>query len=174
MSDLSTAVGDLAKDFSGRVLLPADAPWDDARRIHNGLVDKRPAVIAQCAGSADIASAVRLAREHSLEIAVRGGGHNVGGRATVHGGMMIDLSLLKYAHVDGRARKARVLGTGLVRAPRPAEHLRQHIPGVERNFQGGPDAADAEREGEERNRPPAKRRRHRYLRQSGSGTGRDG
>jgi len=110
MTDLSTAVGDLAKDFSGRALLPADAPWNDARRIHNGLVDKQPAVIAQCAGSADIARAVRLAREHSLEIAVRGGGHNVGGRATVDGGMMIDLSMMRHVYVDPAARTARVAG----------------------------------------------------------------
>src|SRR5512143_982731 len=83
VNDLSSALADFSKDFSGRVLLPTDTMWDDARRIHNGLVDKHPALIAQCAGPADIARAVRLARERSLEIAVRGGGHNVGGRATV-------------------------------------------------------------------------------------------
>ena len=78
--------------------------------MHNGLVDKRPALVAQCLGSADIASAVRLAREQNLEIAVRGGGHNVGGRATVEGGVMIDLSLMKYVHVNPTARTARAAG----------------------------------------------------------------
>jgi FAD/FMN-containing dehydrogenase len=110
MSDLSSAVAEVARTFSGRVLLPGQATWDDARRVHNGLVDKRPAVIAQCAGAADVAHAVRLARERSLEIAVRGGGHNVGGRATVEGGMMIDLSLMQHVFVDPAARTARVAG----------------------------------------------------------------
>jgi FAD/FMN-containing dehydrogenase len=110
MNDLSSAVAGLSKDFSGRVLLPTDAAWDDARRVHNGLVDKRPAVIAQCAGSADIARAVRFARERSLEIAVRGGGHNVGGRATVEDGVIIDLSAMKHVYVDPAARTARVAG----------------------------------------------------------------
>jgi len=110
MSDISSAVGELSSNFSGRLLLPPDAAWDAARRVHNGLVDKRPALVAQCLGSADIASAVRLAREQNLEIAVRGGGHNVGGRATVEGGVMIDLSLMKYVHVNPTARTARAAG----------------------------------------------------------------
>jgi len=110
MPDLAPAVGDLSKSFSGRLLLPQHADWDAARRVHNGLVDKRPALIAQCRGSADIVSAVQLAREHGLEIAVRGGGHNVGGRATVEGGVMIDLSLMKYVHVNPAARTARAAG----------------------------------------------------------------
>jgi len=110
MSDLAMSVAELSNQFSGRLLLPSDAAWDAARRVHNGLVDKRPAVIAQCLGSADIVSAVRLARDRRLEIAVRGGGHNVGGRASVDGGMMIDLSPMKHVSVDAAARTARVAG----------------------------------------------------------------
>ena len=110
MSDLSSSVAELSNGFSGRLLLPADAEWDAARRVHNGLVDKRPALVAQCRGSADIALAVRTAREHGLEIAVRGGGHNVGGRSTVDGGLLIDLSLMKYVHVDAARRTARAAG----------------------------------------------------------------
>ena len=110
MSDLTSAVAEFGNNFSGRVLLPSHTTWDDARRVHNGLVDRQPAVIAQCAGTADIAGAVRLARERSLEIAVRGGGHNVGGRSTVEGGMMIDLSPMKHVYVDPAARTARVAG----------------------------------------------------------------
>ena len=110
MSELSSAVVELAKNFSGRMLLPDHTGWDDARHVHNGLVDKRPAVIAQCAGSADIVQAVRFARERSLEIAVRGGGHNVGGRATVEGGMLIDLTPMRHVYVDPAARTARVAG----------------------------------------------------------------
>jgi FAD/FMN-containing dehydrogenase len=110
MSALASAITELSSNFSGRLLTPTDAGWDTARRVHNGLIDKKPAIVAQCLGSADVASAVRFARDHNLEIAVRGGAHNVGGRATVEGGMMIDLSLLKYAHIDPRARIARVGG----------------------------------------------------------------
>jgi FAD/FMN-containing dehydrogenase len=110
MTDLSSKLAEYAKHFSGRLLLPADPAWESARRVHNGLIDKRPAVVAQCLGAADIAYAVRLAREHGLEIAVRGGGHNVAGRASVDGGMMIDLSLMKYVHVDPVAQVARAAG----------------------------------------------------------------
>jgi FAD/FMN-containing dehydrogenase len=110
MIELSSAASELAKSFGGRILLPDHAAWDDARRVHNGLVDKHPAVIAQCAGSADIAEALRFARERSLEVAVRGGGHNVGGRATVDGGMLIDLSLMRHVFVEPAARTARVGG----------------------------------------------------------------
>src|SRR5262249_21691758 len=80
------------------------------RRVHNGLVDKRPALIACCRGTADVADAVKLARAEGLEIAVRGGGHNVAGRATIDDGIMIDLSPMKGIHVDPRARTARAQG----------------------------------------------------------------
>lgn len=110
MGALSSDVSGLTKRFSGRLLVPSDPGWDAARRVHNGLVDKRPALVAQCLGSADIAHAVRFARENGLEIAVRGGGHNVGGRATVDGGIMIDLSPMKHVYVDPKARTARATG----------------------------------------------------------------
>src|SRR4051812_18263196 len=89
--DISSAAAALAPSFSGRLLLPGDTEYDSARRIHNGLIDKRPALIAQCRGTADIADAIRLASSLGLEIAVRGGGHNVAGRSTIDGGLMIDL-----------------------------------------------------------------------------------
>jgi len=110
MADLSSSLAELSKDFSGRLLPPGDPAWDGARRVHNGLIDRRPALIAQCLGSADVAQAIRFAREQGLEIAVRGGGHNVGGRATVDRGIVIDLSALKHVHVDPKARTARVGG----------------------------------------------------------------
>jgi FAD/FMN-containing dehydrogenase len=72
----------LAAAFSGRLLKSTDAGYDEARRVHNGLVDKHPALVARCAGTADIADAVKLPRTLNLEVAVRGGGHNVAGRAT--------------------------------------------------------------------------------------------
>jgi len=100
----------LAAVFSGTILQPGDEGYDDARRVHNGLIDRRPAVIARCAGTADIAGAVRLARSSGLEISVRGGGHNVAGRAVAEGGLMIDLSPMKGIHVDPGARTVRAQG----------------------------------------------------------------
>jgi FAD/FMN-containing dehydrogenase len=109
-SSLSQAVSALAGSFSGRLLQAGDAGYEEARKVHNGLVDKRPALIARCAGVADIADAVRLGRDLNLEVAVRGGGHNVAGRATTEGGLMIDLAGMKGIHVDPRARTARAQG----------------------------------------------------------------
>ncbi len=100
----------LASTFSGVLLRPGDDGYEDARRIHNGLIDKRPALIARCRGTADIADAIAFARESGLEISVRGGGHNVAGRAVTDGGAMIDLSLMKGIHVDPGARTVRVQG----------------------------------------------------------------
>src|SRR3954467_332336 len=79
----------LADGFAGRVLQSSDDGYEGARRVHNGLIDRRPAVIAQCAGSADVAAAVRFATANGLEISVRGGGHNVAGRCVCEGGLMI-------------------------------------------------------------------------------------
>src|SRR5438477_3611061 len=101
---------DLAPGFTGELLQPTDAGYDDARRVHNGLIDKRPALIARCQGVADVADAVKLARAVNLEIAVRGGGHNVAGRATIDGGLMIDLAPMKGIYVDPAARTVRAQG----------------------------------------------------------------
>ena len=103
-------LGQLASSFSGQIVQPTDIAYDEVRRVHNGLIDKRPALIARCCGVADIVEAVKLGRTMNLEIAVRGGGHNVAGRATVDGGLMIDLSLMKGVHVDPVNRTARAQG----------------------------------------------------------------
>jgi len=103
-------VSDLAARFSGQLLQPTDAGYDEARRVHNGLIDKRPTIIARCRNSADVADAVKLARDGSLEVAVKGGGHNPAGRAAIDGGLQIDLSLMKGIHVDAKNRTARVQG----------------------------------------------------------------
>lgn len=107
---VSDKIADLASRFSGQLLQPPDAGYDDARRVHNGLVDKRPFLIARCRNTADVADAVNFAREHSLEVAVRGGGHGVAGRSAIDGGLMIDLSLMRGIHVDPKARTARAQG----------------------------------------------------------------
>jgi FAD/FMN-containing dehydrogenase len=109
-SSVSDAVTELAGTFSGQLLRPADAGYEEARKVHNGLVDKRPALIARCRGTADVMDAVKLARKLGLEVAVRGGGHNVAGRATIDGGLMIDLAPMKGIHVDAKSRTARAQG----------------------------------------------------------------
>jgi FAD/FMN-containing dehydrogenase len=106
----SGRLAERAGRFRGQLLQPGDREYDEARRLHNGLVDKRPALIARCRGTADIVEAVHLARTLGLEAAVRGGGHGVAGRATIEGGLMIDLSLMKGIHVDPATREARAQG----------------------------------------------------------------
>ena len=100
------AIRTLAGSFRGELLAAGDAGYDAARAVHNGLIDKRPALIARCRGAGDIAAAIHLARAHGLEISVRGGGHNVAGRAVTEGGVMIDLSLMRGVLVDPVARTA--------------------------------------------------------------------
>ena len=93
--------------LSGRLLLPADSEYEQARRVHNGAVDKRPAAIVRCAGTADVQDALALARQQGLPVAVKGGGHSVAGRAVCDDGLVIDLSLMRGVMVDPRARTAR-------------------------------------------------------------------
>jgi len=100
----ASAVADLSQGLRGRVFT-ADSPgYDEARTIWNAMIDKRPAVIARCASAADVRRAVRFAREAGLDIAVRGGGHNIAGSALVDGGLVIDLSAMKSVRVDPARR----------------------------------------------------------------------
>ena len=110
MASIAPAVTELQNTFLGHLLQPADSGYDEARRVHNGLVDKRPALIARCRGVADIVEALAAARKLNLEVAVRGGGHNVSGRATVDGGLMLDLTPMKGIHVDRIGRVGRAEG----------------------------------------------------------------
>jgi FAD/FMN-containing dehydrogenase len=98
---------ELRAGFGGRLLEPDDIGYEDARRLHNGMIDKRPALIAQCRSTADVIDAVNLGREAGVEIAVRAGGHGVAGSATTDNGLMIDLSAMKGVHVDPRHRTVR-------------------------------------------------------------------
>ena len=104
------SIADLSTGFSGVLLRPDESGYDDARKIHNGMIDRKPALIARCLGTADIVDAVKFARTHSLELSVRGGGHNVAGRAVCDDGLMLDLSLMKGIHVDPVRRTARAQG----------------------------------------------------------------
>ena len=104
------SIAELSARFSGVLLRPGQSGYDEVRRIHNGMIDRRPAVIAGCVGNADIVDAVNFARTHGLELAVRGGGHNVAGRAVCDDGLMLDMSLMKGIHVDPVRRTARAQG----------------------------------------------------------------
>jgi FAD/FMN-containing dehydrogenase len=104
---VENAVQTLAPRLEGTVLTPSSPGYDDARRIWNAMIDRRPALIARCASVADIQHAIRFARDHGLPIAVRGGGHNIAGSAICDGGLVIDLSGLKRIRVDQAARTAR-------------------------------------------------------------------
>jgi FAD/FMN-containing dehydrogenase len=104
------SVEQLRARCSGVILEPGDPGYEEARHVHNGIIDRRPAVIARCHGTADVVDGVRFAREHGLEIAVRGGGHNVAGRAVTDGGLMIDLATMKGIYVDPATRRARAQG----------------------------------------------------------------
>ena len=99
--------------FRGDVITPTHRDYDGARAVWNGTVDRRPRVIARCGGAADVAAAVRFARDHDLEIAVRGGGHNVAGTAVCDDGIVIDLSAMRAVWVDPVERTALVQGGAL-------------------------------------------------------------
>nr|WP_248908133.1 FAD-binding oxidoreductase [Halocatena marina] len=108
-----TVVEDFRETLRGDLIQPDDEGYDEARTVWNGMIDKYPTLIAGCSGAADVASAVRFAREHNLEIAVRGGGHNVAGTAVCDDGIVIDLSAMRAVWVDPRARTVRVQGGAL-------------------------------------------------------------
>jgi FAD/FMN-containing dehydrogenase len=105
--------GELGRSFRGELLLPTSPGYDAARRIWNGAIDRRPACIARCVGMTDVAASVRFARDHDLEIAVRGGGHNVAGTAVCDDGIVIDLSAMRAVWVDSAGATAWVQGGAL-------------------------------------------------------------
>jgi FAD/FMN-containing dehydrogenase len=102
----AAAIEVLAGQQRGSVLDASDASYDEARAIWNAMIDRRPALIVQCAGAADVVNAVRFARDNKLLVAVRGGGHNIAGNAVCDGGLMIDLSPMKSLRVDAVAKRA--------------------------------------------------------------------
>src|SRR4249919_3103672 len=97
---LEPHAAELAGQISGPVLGPEDAGYDAARAVHNGLIDRRPAVIVRCRKTSDVVAALALARREGLEVSIRGGGHNVAGRAVTDGGVMIDLAEMKGIAID--------------------------------------------------------------------------
>jgi FAD/FMN-containing dehydrogenase len=106
----AATVEQFAKAFHGPVIQPGDPAYDQARKIWNASIDKHPGLVVRCSGTADVVQAVTFARAHDLLVAVRGGGHNVGGRALCDDGIVIDLSAMRGVFVDPQARTARVQG----------------------------------------------------------------
>jgi FAD/FMN-containing dehydrogenase len=105
-----SAIEGFGRRLRGELLRPGDVDYEEARLIWNGLIDKRPALIARCAGVGDVIDSVNFARENDLLVAVRGGGHNVAGNAVCDGGLVIDLSAMKGIRVDPEQRTARAEG----------------------------------------------------------------
>ena len=106
----AAAIDTLRANVRGELLLPNEAGFNDARKIWNGMIDRKPAIIVRCVGTHDVVQAVSFARERSLLIAVKGGGHNVAGNAVCDGGIMIDLSLMRSTRVDKKNKTVRVDG----------------------------------------------------------------
>lgn len=100
----------LAGQVSGSVLGPHDAGYDEARAVHNDLIDRKPALIVRYRATNDVVAALALARRAGLEISIRGGGHNVAGRAVTDGGVMIDLAEMKGIAIDPYRATAKVEG----------------------------------------------------------------
>lgn len=99
----------------GDAISPDDAIYDQARRVYNGMIDKRPALIVRCRGVADVQAAVRLARAAGLPVAVRGGGHSIAGHGTCDDGVLVDLTWMRAVHVDPGGRTAWVQGGATLR-----------------------------------------------------------
>ncbi len=102
------AIEQLTAGIRGTVLQQGDAGYNEAREIWNAMIDRKPALMIQCSGGADVIQAIKFAAAHDLLTAIRGGGHNIGGSALAEGGVVIDLSNMKSVHVDPQARRAYV------------------------------------------------------------------
>ena len=109
MPELQTELIETFKaQLRGDLLTPEDTGYDDSRTIWNAMIDRKPGLIARCAGVADVMNAVSFARDNDLLLAVQGGGHNIAGKAVCDGGLMIDLSGMKSVRVDPATRRAYV------------------------------------------------------------------
>src|SRR5436190_21419278 len=104
------SIADFKRNVRGRVIEPSDRDYDEARKVYNGMIHKKPRLIARCIDVADVIRSVNFARENDLLLAIRSGGHNEGGLEICDDGMVIDLSPIKYTCVDPSDRYVTVVG----------------------------------------------------------------
>lgn len=104
----ASKVEELKRGFKGEVISPNDGAYEDARKIWNAMIDKRPAIIARCASTEDVVKGINFARDNGIVLAIRGGGHNIAGNAVVDDGIVVDLSLMKAANVNTTTRRVTV------------------------------------------------------------------
>ncbi|HVT99395.1 MAG TPA: FAD-binding oxidoreductase [Acidobacteriaceae bacterium] len=104
------AITSFRTQLRGELIEPTDAHYDESRKVYNAMIDRRPRLIAVCADTADVIAAIHFARQHGLQVSIRGGGHNAGGLGVCDDGLVIDLARIRYVHVDPAARIVRVGG----------------------------------------------------------------
>src|SRR6266496_1636515 len=104
------SIADFKRDLRGRLIEPGDKDYDEARKVYNGMIHKKPRLIARCADVADVIRSINFGRDNDLLVAIRGGGHNAGGLGSCDGGLVIDLSRMRGVRVNPSARTVRVEG----------------------------------------------------------------
>lgn len=125
----ATDIAALQSGLRGKARGRGDPEYDEARTIWNAMIDRHPAIVVRCAGTADVIKAVRFANQHGLDISIRGGGHNIGGSAVAEGGLMIDLSPMKSIRVNPGRRRAWVgPGATLADVDRETQHFGLVLP----------------------------------------------
>ena len=126
--DLATVYDALGSQLHGELLEPGSTAYDTARVVWNGIIDRRPAAIARCRNAADVMACLNAARDNSLLVAVRTGGHNVAGYAVCDSGLIIDLSLMNGVRLDPQLDRAYVEGvaTGATSTPQPHRLAARH------------------------------------------------
>ena len=107
---LQQAITEFRGQFRGTVVEPQDAAYEEARKVYNGMIDRRPRLIARCTDVADVIAAVRMAKANDLRVSIRGGGHNAAGLGVCDDGLVIDLAPIKYVRVDPSSRTVLVGG----------------------------------------------------------------
>ncbi len=106
----SSALDGLKARIKGVLVLPGDAGYEEARTVWNAMIDRRPACVVRCLGTADVIAGVQFAREHRLLLCIKSGGHNIAGLATADGALMLDLSLMRGVWVDAKKKVAHAQG----------------------------------------------------------------
>src|SRR5213080_4779966 len=104
------SIADFKRNLRGRLIKPGDKDYDEARKVYNGMIHKKPRLVTRCADVADVIRSVNFGRENDLLVAIRGGGHNAGGLGICDDGLVIDLASIKYTRVDPAARTVTVGG----------------------------------------------------------------